>query len=88
VPALQNPRVNFAGIRRADLPPNLGMFSPDRLSRRLRRLRDLGVIKCVTGTNRYCLTEAGRAASAAAARLTLAMIVSERFDGILVRYSP
>jgi hypothetical protein len=73
--ALQNPRVNIAGIRRADLLPNLGMFSPDRLSRHLRRLRDLGVIKRVTGTYRYYLTKAGRAATAAAARLTRAMIV-------------
>ena len=73
--ALQNPRVNIAGIRRADLLPNLGMFSPDRLSRHLRRLRDLGVIKRVTGTYRYYLTKAGRAATAAAACLTRAMTV-------------
>jgi hypothetical protein len=75
--ALQNPKVNIAGIRRADLLPNLGMFSPDRLSRHLRRLRDLGVIKRVTGTYRYYLTKAGRAATAAAARLTRAMIVPD-----------
>ena len=30
--ALQNPRVNIAGIRRADLLPGLDMFSPNRLS--------------------------------------------------------
>jgi len=75
--ALQNPKVNIAGIRRADLLPNLGMFSPDRLSRHLRRLRDLGVIKRVTGTYRYYLTKAGRAATAAATRLTRAMIVPD-----------
>ena len=50
--ALQNPRVNIAGIRRADLLPDLGMFSPGRLSRQLRRLLEIGVIKRVTGTYR------------------------------------
>src|SRR5208337_1701558 len=54
--ALQNPRVNIAGIRRADLLPGLGMFSPTRLSRQLRRLLDIGVIKRVAGTYRYYLT--------------------------------
>src|ERR1700749_2709512 len=48
--ALQNPRVNIAGIRRADLLPELEMFSPNRLSRHLRRLLDVGVIKRVAGT--------------------------------------
>jgi hypothetical protein len=73
--ALQNPRVNIAGIRRADLLPDLDMFSPARLSRQLRRLLDIGVIKRVAGTYRYCLTKAGRAATAAAARLTEATII-------------
>jgi hypothetical protein len=73
--ALQNPRVNIAGVRRADLLPNLGMFSPARLSRQLRRLLDIGVIKRVKGTYRYYLTKAGRAATAAAGRLTEAVIV-------------
>ncbi len=73
--ALQNPKVNIAGIRRADLLPDLGMFSPNRLSRQLRRLLDLGVIKRVTGTYRYYLTKAGRAATAAAEQLTQAVIV-------------
>jgi len=73
--ALQNPRVNIAGIRRADLLAELGMFSPSRLSRQLRRLLDIGVIKRVTGTYRYYLTKAGRAATAAACRLTEATIV-------------
>jgi hypothetical protein len=67
--ARQNPRVNIAGIRRADLLPDLAMFSPSRLSRQLRRLLDIGVIKRVAGTYRYYLTKAGRAATAAAARL-------------------
>jgi hypothetical protein len=73
--ALQNPRVNIAGIRRADLLPALNMFSPTRLSRQLRRLLDIGVIKRVTGTYRYYLTKAGRAAAAAAGRLTEAVII-------------
>jgi len=73
--ALQNPRANIAGLRRGDLLPDLGMFSPGRLSRQLRRLRDLGVIKRVAGTYRYYLTKAGRAATAAAERLTGAVII-------------
>jgi DNA-binding transcriptional ArsR family regulator len=73
--ALQNPRVNIAGIRRGDLLGDLEMFSPSRLSRHLRRLRDLGVIKRVAGTYRYYLTKAGRAATAAAERLTAATII-------------
>jgi hypothetical protein len=73
--ALQNPAVNIAGIRRADLLPDLQMFSPTRLSRQLRRLLDIGVIKRVAGTYRYYLTKAGRAATAAAERLTEATII-------------
>ena len=74
--ALQNPRVNIAGVRRADLFADLGeTFSPAQLSRQLRRLMDLGVIKRVVGTYRYYLTKAGRAATAAAARLTEATII-------------
>ena len=55
--------------------PDLDMFSPTRLSRQLRRLLDIGVIKRVTGTYRYYLTKAGRAATAAAERLTEAVII-------------
>ena len=73
--ALQNPRVNIGGVRRADLLPDLGMFSPGRLSRQLRRLLDIGVIKRVAGTYRYYLTKAGRAATAAAERLKQTTIV-------------
>ena len=75
--AMQNPRVNIAGIRRGDLMPDLGMFSPARLSRQLRRLRDIGVIKRVTGTYRYYLTKAGRAAAATAFRITETIIVPQ-----------
>jgi len=73
--ALQNPRVNIAGIRRSELMPDLGMLSPTRLSRQLRRLLDLGVIKRVTGTYRYYLTKAGRAATAAAERIIETVVV-------------
>ena len=73
--ALQNPRVNIAGIRRADLLGLLDQISPARLSRQLRRLRDLGVIKRVRGTYRYYLTRIGRAATAALCRVTQAIIV-------------
>jgi hypothetical protein len=71
--ALQNPRVNISGVRPVDLLPDLRMFSSTRLSRQLRRLLDIGVIKRVTGTYRYYLTKAGRAATAAAGRLTEAL---------------
>ena len=70
-----NPRVNIAGIRRADLLPLLDQLSPDRLSRQLRRLRDLGVIKRVAGTYRYYLTRIGRAAAAALCRVTQTVII-------------
>jgi DNA-binding HxlR family transcriptional regulator len=52
-----------------------GQITPDRLSRQLRRLRDIGVIKRVTGTYRYYLTRIGRAAIAAACRLTQTTII-------------
>jgi len=65
----------IVAIRRGDLLADLAMFSPTRLSRQLRRLLDIGVIKRVTGTYRYDLTKAGRAAAAAAGRLAEALIV-------------
>jgi hypothetical protein len=73
--ALHDPKFNIAGVRRSDLLPHLGMFSPSRLSRQLRRLLNLGVTKRVAGSYRYYLTRAGRAAVAAAERLTEAIIV-------------
>ena len=54
---------------------DLARFSLTRLSRQLRRLLDLGVVKRVAGTYRYYLTKAGRAATAAATRLIEATIV-------------
>ena len=50
LPALQRPGFNIAGLRRADLRPLLTQCSPATLSRQLARLRQLGVIKRVTGT--------------------------------------
>jgi hypothetical protein len=38
-------------------------------------LRDIGVIKRVSGTYRYYLTRMGRAATAAACRITEAIII-------------
>ena len=73
--ALQDPRLNIAGVRRADLLPLLDQLSPDRLSRQLRRMRDIGVIKRVTGTYRYYLTRTGRAATAALCRVTETIII-------------
>ena len=73
--ALQNPRTNIAGIRRADLLSLLDHLSPHKISRQLRRLRDIGVIKRVTGTYRYYLTRAGRAATAALCRITQSIII-------------
>src|SRR4051794_33897787 len=73
--ALQNPRVNIAGVRRGDLAAELERITPSRLSRQLRRLLDLGVIKRVVGTYRYYLTKMGRAAVAAAERVTQAVVI-------------
>jgi len=73
--AFQNPRVNIAGLRRADLASLIVGISPDRLSRQLCRLRGLGVIKRVAGTYRYYLTRLGRAAIAALCRLTQSVII-------------
>jgi hypothetical protein len=73
--ALQRPGFNIAGLRRADLRPLLTQCSPATLPRQLARLRQLGVIKQVTGTYRYYLTRAGRAAIAAGRRLTEQTII-------------
>ena len=73
--ALQNPRVNIAGVRRADLAPMLEQLSPSRLSPQLRRLREIGVIKKVAGSYRYYLTKIGRAATAALCRVTQNVII-------------
>ena len=68
--ALHRPSFNISGLRRADLLPLVVQCSPPTLTRHLARLRQLGVIKRVTGTYRYYLTRTGRAAISAARRLT------------------
>jgi len=68
--ALRNPKFTIAGIRRADLSPLLQDLSPSALSRQIRRLRHLGLIKRVARTYRYYLTRAGRAVIAAASHIT------------------
>ena len=73
--ALQNPRVNIAGIRRADMLALLDHVSPPRLSRQLRRLREIGVIKRVAGTYRYYLTRIGRSATAALCHVTQSVLI-------------
>ncbi len=73
--AFQNPRVNIAGLRRADLVPILDGLSASRLPRQLKRLREIGVIKKVAGTYRHYLTKIGRAATAALCRLTQSVII-------------
>jgi hypothetical protein len=67
---LQRPAFTSAGLRRADHLPLLAPCSPATLPRHLARLRQHTVIKRVTGTYRYYLTRAGRAAIAAGRRLT------------------
>jgi len=68
--ALQNPKFNIVGVRRADLAPLLDKISPATLSRQMRRLRHLGLIKRAAKTYRYYLTCAGRAVIAAASHIT------------------
>jgi len=73
--ALQRPQFNIRGMRRADLQPFVPGLSPSALSRQLRRLRSLGLIKRVAGTYRYYLTRLGRAAIAAACSIMQLHIV-------------
>lgn len=73
--ALQRPEFNIHGLRRADLTHYVPALNPAALSRQLKRLRLLGLIKRVTGTYRYYLTRLGRAAIAAACSITELRIV-------------
>ena len=73
--ALQRPEFNIHGMRRADLKVLLAQYNDSRLSRALRRLRVLGLIKRVARSYRYYLTRLGRAAIAAACSLTQFQIV-------------
>ena len=71
---LQHGEFNIHGWRRADLLAKLAL-TPSAMTRQLRRLRMLGLIKKVTHTYRYYLTRLGRAAIAAACSLTRFNIV-------------
>ena len=73
--ALERPEFNIHGLRRADLKTFLPQLSDAALSRQLRRLRFLGLIKRVAHSYRYYLTRLGRAAIAAACSLTEFSIV-------------
>ncbi|OGT88933.1 MAG: hypothetical protein A2514_11210 [Gammaproteobacteria bacterium RIFOXYD12_FULL_61_37] len=72
--ALQQGEFNIHGWRRADLLAHLSI-TPSAMSRQLKRLRVLGLIKKVAHTYRYYLTHLGRAAIAAACSLTRFNIV-------------
>lgn len=71
---LQSGEFNIHGWRRADLVARLEL-TPSAMTRQLKRLRTLGLIKKVTRTYRYYLTRMGRAAIAAACSLTRFNIV-------------
>ena len=71
---LQHGEFNIHGWRRADLVARLEV-TPSAMTRQLKRLRTLGLIKKVTHTYRYYLTRLGRAAIAAACSLTRFNIV-------------
>lgn len=71
---LQHGEFNIHGWRRADLCKHL-QLTPAAMSRQLKRLRLLGLIKKVSHTYRYYLTRLGRAAIAAACSLTRFNIV-------------
>jgi len=73
--AVQRPEFNIHGLARRDLMQLLPDLSPSTLSRQLRRLRVLGLIKRAANTYRYYLTRAGRLAIAAFERLTTFAIV-------------
>ena len=68
--ALQRPEFNVHGVRRSDLASFVPGLSPSALSRQLKRLRVLGLIKRVGHAYRYYLTRLGRAAIAAACSIT------------------
>lgn len=73
--SMQRPQFNISGMRRADLKPFLPQLSVASITRYLKRLRDFGLIKKVSGTYRYYLTRLGRSAIAAACRLSEQIII-------------
>jgi len=77
--ALQRGESNVRGLRRADLATHVNL-TPATLSRQLKRLRNLKLIKKVAHTYHYYLTRLGRAAIAAACSLTRFIIVPALAD--------
>ena len=73
--ALQRPQFTIHGLCRADLMPHLPALSPASLTRQIRRLRVLGLLKRVAGTYRYYLTRLGRQAIAASCSITEFILV-------------
>jgi hypothetical protein len=73
--AVQRPAFNIHGLARADLLRLLPGLSPSTLSRQLRRLRVLGLLKRAANTYRYYLTRSGRLVIAACERLSTFTIV-------------
>lgn len=73
--AIQRPEFNIHGLRRADLKKHIPSVSNGKLSRYLKRLRILGLIKRVAKTYRYYLTRIGRSAIATCEKLTEFTIV-------------
>lgn len=73
--AIQRPEFNIRGLRRADLAAIVPALNKAALSRQLKRLRRLGLIKRVSATYRYYLTRLGRAAIAAACAITELRII-------------
>lgn len=73
--AIQRPEFNIRGLRRADLKTLVPDLSTAALSRQIKRLRLLGLLKRVAGTYHYYLTRLGRAAIAAACSITQFRIV-------------
>ena len=71
---MQRGEFNIHGWRRADLLKH-DEVTPAAMTRQLKRLRLLGLIKKVTHTYRYYLSRLGRAAIAAACSLTRFNIV-------------
>ena len=73
--AIQQPEFNIHGLRRGDLKKYLPAVSNVKLSRYLKSLRILGLIKRVAKTYRYYLTRIGRSAVATCEKLTEFTIV-------------
>lgn len=73
--ALQRPCFNINGVRRADLKPFLTHLSVASITRSLKCLRDMKLIKLAANAYRYYLTRLGRNAIAAASRISEQIIV-------------